>query len=426
MKQTQEIEANLKAIIDAELRYLEQMTGQVRQSDASYSEDPFYSKSHSFGRDVDCIKGDYDKYLEDKPIFNEDTTDLLTVEAIIHGIVQIYQDYGIKPHDSSALNHINKQSDKRNKHYFEDRTRALVMQYLYVTLIAAVALTVFTVGHLGLIPFLAPGSHIIQAMWIFSFTLCTGITYGITADLIATRRAPSYFLYGHQPDQTALISSNDPNMVALAWGLAATWHVSAIVGLAFAIVALCCPLSPTIMMSMMAAPITLLPIAYTISAPKAKKKLYSRLRGGQKHRNNRHHSGEYYSTIQNKRWWQTGIVNNIGYLTLPVAGIGILTTACVLSTVGLHSLFWGLWLPVGVLSAQVVIMGAAALYMHINQGLKIPDKCYPCAPFSAEAHASFTPKRTQFTLTDSPRLEQQQESVTNVSLNAVSGNKPPV
>ena len=90
MKQTQEIEANLKAIIDAELGYLEQMTGQVRQSDASYSEDPFYSKSHSFGRDVDCIKGDYDKYLKNKLIFNnEDTTDLLTVEAIIHGIVQI-------------------------------------------------------------------------------------------------------------------------------------------------------------------------------------------------------------------------------------------------------------------------------------------------------------------------------------------------
>ena len=105
------------------------------------------------------------------------------------------------------------------------------MQYLYVTLIAAVALTVFTVGHLGLIPFLAPGSHIIQAMWIFSFTLCTGIT----ADLISTRRAPSYFLYGHQRDQTALINSNDPNMVAFAWGLAATWYVSAIVGLAFAV-----------------------------------------------------------------------------------------------------------------------------------------------------------------------------------------------
>lgn len=66
-----------------------------------------------------------------------------------------------------------------------------------------------------------------------------------------------------------------------------------------------------------------------------------------------------------------------------------------LSTVGLHSVFWGLWLPVGVLSAQVVVMGAAALYMHINQGLKIPGECYPCPSTSIEGGQP-KPQRTIF------------------------------
>jgi hypothetical protein len=370
------VEDNLKYIIDAELQNLQKI--------AKYRKDaPFqFPEDQCFYNDVEEITCDA-------------RSSFVSREAVIHGIVQIYKDYGIEPLNPVELAHINAETDKRNIQHFDDRTNSLVMQYLYVALIAAVALTVFTVGHLGLIPFLTPGSHIIQAMWIFSFTLCTGITYGITADLIATRRAPSYFLYGHQPGQTALINSNDPNMVAFAWGLAATWHVSAIVGLAFAVVALCCPLSPTIMMSMMAAPITLLPLAYIISTCVVDK--HSKSRPGKycNYEENRQFSGEHYSTIQNIRWWQTGIVNGIGYLTLPVAGIGILTTACVLSTVGLHSVFWGLWLPVGVLSAQVVVMGAAALYMHINQGLKIPGECYPCSSTSIEAEQP-KPQRTKF------------------------------
>lgn len=236
------VEDNLEYILNGELENLKEIVKDRRNDPFQFTEDQ-------------CFYNDVEE------ITSYDALNLQRKEAVIHGVVQIYNDYGIKPRNPVALAHINSETDKRNKQPFDDRTNSLVMQYLYVALIAAVALTVFTVGHLGLIPFLAPGSHIIQAMWIFSFTLCTGITYGITADLIATRRAPSYFLYGHQPRQTALINSNDPNMVALAWGLAATWHVSAIVGLAFAVVALCCPLSPTIMMSMMAAPITLLPLA---------------------------------------------------------------------------------------------------------------------------------------------------------------------
>jgi len=372
------VKDNLKYIINAELENLKEIVKDRKDEPFQFPEDQWF-------------------YNDVGEITSYDALDYQPQEAVIHGIVQIYKDYGIKPLNPVALAHINLETDKRNIQNFDDKTNSLVMQYLYVALIAAVALTVFTVGHLGLIPFLAPGSHIIQAMWIFSFTLCTGITYGITADLIATRRAPSYFLYGHQPGQTALINSNDPNMVAFAWGLAATWHVSAIVGLAFAVVALCCPLSPTIMMSMMAAPITLLPLAYIISTCVVDK--HSKSRPGILcwYGESRRFSGEHYSTIQNKRWWQTGVVNGIGYLTLPVAGIGILTTACVLSTVGLHSVFWGLWLPVGVLSAQVVVMGAAALYMHINQGLKIPGECYPCSSRSIEAEQS-PPKRSIFSI----------------------------
>lgn len=65
--------------------------------------------------------------------------------------------------------------------------------------------------------------------------LCIGavVAYGIAHDQVTARLCVEYFTVYHQP----LIASTDPTMVGIAWGVAATWWMGAILGLPIAVFA---------------------------------------------------------------------------------------------------------------------------------------------------------------------------------------------
>ncbi len=71
--------------------------------------------------------------------------------------------------------------------------------------------------------------------WLKIIALCTlaAITYGIVHDQVTVRICIEYFTIGHP----RIIESEDPTLLALAWGVVATWWVGLPLGLGVASVA---------------------------------------------------------------------------------------------------------------------------------------------------------------------------------------------
>lgn len=65
--------------------------------------------------------------------------------------------------------------------------------------------------------------------------LCVGaaVGYGIVHDLITTRVCVEYFTVGHPP----VFDTDDPTLLALGWGVFATWWVGVLLGVPLAIAA---------------------------------------------------------------------------------------------------------------------------------------------------------------------------------------------
>lgn len=76
-----------------------------------------------------------------------------------------------------------------------------------------------------------------EAVKIIGLTVLTGVSYGIANDMIACRDCIEYFTVGHEYWDPRLLFTKDPNLNALAWGMAATWDVCAIAGVILAGVA---------------------------------------------------------------------------------------------------------------------------------------------------------------------------------------------
>lgn len=80
-----------------------------------------------------------------------------------------------------------------------------------------------------------------EAMRIIGMTVLTGVGYGVANDMIACRDCIEYFTVGHFYDGKKLenrpLNTLDPTLNALAWGTIATWHVCAIAGAFFALLA---------------------------------------------------------------------------------------------------------------------------------------------------------------------------------------------
>ena len=65
---------------------------------------------------------------------------------------------------------------------------------------------------------------------IVALTVLAGITYGILHDQVTARVCVEYFTIGHPP----LIATESPTLLAIAWGIVATWWFALPLGVALA------------------------------------------------------------------------------------------------------------------------------------------------------------------------------------------------
>jgi hypothetical protein len=65
---------------------------------------------------------------------------------------------------------------------------------------------------------------------IVLLTVVAGVVYGVLHDQVTARVCVEYFTIGHPP----LIPSTSPTLLALAWGIVATWWVALPMGIALA------------------------------------------------------------------------------------------------------------------------------------------------------------------------------------------------
>jgi hypothetical protein len=72
-----------------------------------------------------------------------------------------------------------------------------------------------------------------QGVLIFLLSITAAIVYGIAHDQITVRICVEYFTIGHPP----VFPTSDPTMLALGWGIIATWWVGAILGVPLALAA---------------------------------------------------------------------------------------------------------------------------------------------------------------------------------------------
>jgi hypothetical protein len=71
------------------------------------------------------------------------------------------------------------------------------------------------------------GKELREAAKILLFCVTAAITYGILQDLVTTRVCVEYFTIGHPP----VFGTDDPTLLALGWGVAASWWVGLLLGL---------------------------------------------------------------------------------------------------------------------------------------------------------------------------------------------------
>jgi hypothetical protein len=71
-----------------------------------------------------------------------------------------------------------------------------------------------------------------ESLKIILLCILAAVTYGILQDLITTRVCVEYFTIGHLP-----IGTEDPTLLAIGWGILATWWVGLGLGLLLAFAA---------------------------------------------------------------------------------------------------------------------------------------------------------------------------------------------
>jgi len=72
---------------------------------------------------------------------------------------------------------------------------------------------------------------LIEALKIVAFSMFAAILYGIAHDMVTAHLSVEYFTIAHPP----LVPSELPVLLALGWGVVATWWVGLILGLLLAI-----------------------------------------------------------------------------------------------------------------------------------------------------------------------------------------------
>ena len=69
--------------------------------------------------------------------------------------------------------------------------------------------------------------------FIILSSVFASIVYGILHDQVTARVCVEYFTIGHPP----VFNTNDPTLLAIGWGIIATWWVGLILGIPLAVAA---------------------------------------------------------------------------------------------------------------------------------------------------------------------------------------------
>ncbi|MEL1251647.1 hypothetical protein [Aurantiacibacter gilvus] len=77
----------------------------------------------------------------------------------------------------------------------------------------------------------AGGGDLIETLKIVGFSMLTAVLYGVAHDMVTAHLSLEYFTVAHPP----LISTENPVLLALGWGVATTWWVGLILGVALAL-----------------------------------------------------------------------------------------------------------------------------------------------------------------------------------------------
>jgi hypothetical protein len=72
-----------------------------------------------------------------------------------------------------------------------------------------------------------------QSVGIVLLSMLAAVTYGICLDQVTARVCVEYFTVGHPP----IFGTEDPTLLALGWGMIATWWVGLVLGVGLAIAA---------------------------------------------------------------------------------------------------------------------------------------------------------------------------------------------
>ena len=72
-----------------------------------------------------------------------------------------------------------------------------------------------------------------QALGIVLICVIAAVGYGIALDQLTARICVEYFTVGHPP----IVGTDDPTLLAIGWGIIATWWVGVFLGVPLAVVA---------------------------------------------------------------------------------------------------------------------------------------------------------------------------------------------
>lgn len=73
-----------------------------------------------------------------------------------------------------------------------------------------------------------------QFLYIVLLSIAAAVLYGIAHDQVTVRVCPEYFTLGHPQ----IVATTDPTLLAIAWGVVATWWVGLLLGVPLAVVSL--------------------------------------------------------------------------------------------------------------------------------------------------------------------------------------------
>ncbi|CAG8657402.1 21818_t:CDS:1 [Dentiscutata erythropus] len=240
-------------------------------------------------------------------------------------------------------------------------------------------------------------SVLINAWFAGGTVYLVAISYGIVNDLIACRKNLPYFILGHQNYQRGLVKSNDPNVVAIAWGIYATKDLAMIFSTIFTIVSLVTGLIglpfAAFVLPLIVSTIPFVILGAHLHARKWEKLTQLTFPFISEYQNNRL---EYWLKEQKdiNTWYANSARNEYGYRIMPLIGLTGLVSFITLSGIAkfLPSILFGIvftvFLPLGLGILLAISIIIACLFLYIYRDKQVNSNSYKLN-YTQSSHSFF-------------------------------------